>query len=106
MVHDADAVVLAYGTLYDKRGGAVETEIKESKQGIGITKRSKKRFEHNKWLCCWEAWHITLLSVRSQKGDYSFRRLWTLAAGCTRVRNLINDFRQKQRSRIELSTAY
>jgi hypothetical protein len=45
LVHDADAVVLAYGTLYDKRGGAVETEIKESKQGIGITKRSKKRFE-------------------------------------------------------------
>lgn len=45
LVHDADAVVLAYGTLYDKRGGAMEAEIKESKQGIGITKRSKKRFE-------------------------------------------------------------
>jgi hypothetical protein len=27
----------------NKRGGAVEIEIKESKQGIGITKRNKKR---------------------------------------------------------------
>src|SRR5262249_1586767 len=34
----------AYSALYDKRGGTVEVEIKESKQGIGINKRSKKRF--------------------------------------------------------------
>src|SRR5215510_8060074 len=39
-----DAVTLAYSALYDKRGGTVEVEIKESKQGIGIHKRSKKRF--------------------------------------------------------------
>ena len=38
------AVTLAYSVLYDKRGGTVEVEIKESKQGIGIHKRSKKRF--------------------------------------------------------------
>ena len=39
-----EAVTLAYSALYDKRGGTVEVEIKESKQGIGINRRSKKRF--------------------------------------------------------------
>jgi hypothetical protein len=43
-VENPDAVTLAYSTLYDKRGGAVEVEIKESKQGIGLHKRAKKRF--------------------------------------------------------------
>jgi len=43
-VENIDAVTLAYSALYDKRGGTVEVEIKESKQGIGIHKRSKKRF--------------------------------------------------------------
>jgi hypothetical protein len=37
-------VTLAYSPLYDKRAGTVELEIKESKQGVGIGKRSKKRF--------------------------------------------------------------
>lgn len=41
---DAQTVLAAYGQLYDERGGAVEIDIKESKQGIGITKRNKKRF--------------------------------------------------------------
>jgi hypothetical protein len=44
LMHDERAVILAYAALYDKRGGTVEIEIKESKQGIGITKRAKKRF--------------------------------------------------------------
>ncbi|HYE76246.1 MAG TPA: transposase [Blastocatellia bacterium] len=39
-----DAVTLAYSKLYDKRGGTVEVEFKESKQGIGLHQRSKKRF--------------------------------------------------------------
>ncbi len=43
-VGDPQAVLAAYGQLYDERGGAVEIEIKESKQGLGITKRNKKRF--------------------------------------------------------------
>jgi len=43
-VRDQDAVTLAYSALYDKRGGTVEIEIKESKQGIGLHKRCKKRF--------------------------------------------------------------
>jgi hypothetical protein len=43
-IADPQAVLAAYGQLYDERGGAVEIEIKESKQGLGITKRNKKRF--------------------------------------------------------------
>lgn len=43
-VNDEDGMVLAYSKLYDKRGGTVEIEFKESKQGIGLNKRSKKRF--------------------------------------------------------------
>jgi hypothetical protein len=41
---DPLAVLLAYVYFYDLRGGGVETEIKEDKQGLGITKRNKKRF--------------------------------------------------------------
>jgi hypothetical protein len=44
LLHDPQAVILAYATLYDQRGGTVEIQIKESKQGIGVNKRSKKRF--------------------------------------------------------------
>lgn len=39
------AVTLAYVRFYDERGGGVETAIKDDKQGLGLTKRSKKRFE-------------------------------------------------------------
>lgn len=42
---DEAAVLLAYVYFYDARGGAVETAIKDDKQGLGITKRNKKRFE-------------------------------------------------------------
>ena len=37
-------VLLAYVAFYDQRGGAAETSFKGDKQGLGITKRSKKRF--------------------------------------------------------------
>lgn len=43
-VTDPQVRALAYVTLYDQRGGGVETTFKEDKQGLGITKRSKKRF--------------------------------------------------------------
>lgn len=43
-LEDPQAVLSAYVQLYDERGGAVEIEIKESKQGLGISKRNKKRF--------------------------------------------------------------
>jgi hypothetical protein len=42
---DPVAILLAYVYFYDLRSGGVETEIKEDKQGLGITKRNKKRFE-------------------------------------------------------------
>jgi hypothetical protein len=41
---DAQAVLLAYAQLYDERGGAIEIEIKESKQGLGIAKRNKQSY--------------------------------------------------------------
>jgi Transposase DDE domain group 1 len=41
---DPLSAALAYVYLYDQRGGGVETSFKEDKQGLGITKRSKKRF--------------------------------------------------------------
>jgi len=41
---DPLAVLLAYVYFYDQRGGGVETEIKEDKQGLGSSKRNKKRF--------------------------------------------------------------
>lgn len=44
-VLEAQAVVLAYVRFYDARGGGVETSFKDDKQGLGLTKRNKKRFE-------------------------------------------------------------
>jgi hypothetical protein len=41
---DSEAILIAYARLYDERGGSIEIEIKESKQGLGITKRNKKRY--------------------------------------------------------------
>ena len=37
--------LLAHVYFYDQRGGGVETAIKSDKQGLGLTKRNKKRFE-------------------------------------------------------------
>jgi hypothetical protein len=42
-VVDHQAVTLAYVRFYDQRGGGVETAFKDDKQGVGLTKRSKKR---------------------------------------------------------------
>jgi hypothetical protein len=41
---DPASVLLAYVYLYDRRGGGVETSFKGDHQGLGSTKRSKKRF--------------------------------------------------------------
>ncbi|MDQ6735451.1 MAG: transposase [Nitrospirota bacterium] len=43
-LEDPAAVLLAYVRFYDQRGGGVETSFKGDKQGLGIGKRSKKRF--------------------------------------------------------------
>src|SRR5215216_1861938 len=42
-VYQPELVALAYAEFYDKRGGTIEIEIKEDKQGFGMTKRRKKR---------------------------------------------------------------
>jgi hypothetical protein len=42
---DPVAVLVAYVTFYDQRGGGIETSFKGDKQGLGLTKRNKKRFE-------------------------------------------------------------
>ncbi len=42
---DPTAVLSAYVTFYDQRGGGIETSLKGDKQGLGLTKRNKKRFE-------------------------------------------------------------
>lgn len=42
---DPLTVLLASVSLYDQRGGGVETSFKGDKQGLGLTRRSKKRFE-------------------------------------------------------------
>lgn len=44
LLGEARAVALSYAYLYDKRGGAIEIEIKEDKQGFGLAKRNKKRY--------------------------------------------------------------
>jgi hypothetical protein len=44
-LQDPLAVLLAYVYFYDLRGGGIETTFKEDRQGLGITRRNKKRFE-------------------------------------------------------------
>jgi hypothetical protein len=41
--HEPELVALAYAKLYDQRAGAIEIEIREDKQGVGINRRRKKR---------------------------------------------------------------
>lgn len=45
--HAADPVAMRLSsvTFYDQRGGGIETSLKGDKQGLGLTKRNKKRFE-------------------------------------------------------------
>ncbi len=50
LLEDPAAVLLAYVTFYDQRGGGVETSFKGDKQGLGLGKRSKKRFEAQQML--------------------------------------------------------
>jgi len=42
---DPVAILAAYVNFYDLRGGGLETSLKGDKQGMGLTKRNKKRFE-------------------------------------------------------------
>jgi hypothetical protein len=63
---DPLALLLAYVYFYDQRGGGVETEIKEDKQGLGSSKRNKKRFTAQHMLALLEALaHNLLVWARS-----------------------------------------
>jgi hypothetical protein len=45
LLEDQAAVLLAYVRFYDQRAGGIETSFKGDKQGLGMGKRRKKRFE-------------------------------------------------------------
>jgi hypothetical protein len=47
---DDVTIMRAYAHFYDQRGGGVETSFGEDKNGLGITKRNKKRFEAQRLL--------------------------------------------------------
>jgi DDE family transposase len=47
---DLEATVLADVYFYDQRGGGVETSLKGDKQGLGMNRRNKKRFEAQQML--------------------------------------------------------
>ena len=40
-----DDLLISYSKLYDLRAGAIEIDFKEDKQGLGIVRRAKKKFE-------------------------------------------------------------
>ena len=54
-IKDPLAVLLAYVYFYDQRGGGVEIQIKEDKQGLGTGKRNKKRFPAQQMLAALES---------------------------------------------------
>jgi hypothetical protein len=77
-VDNPNAVLLAYVNFYDERGGGIEIEIKEDKQGLATTKRNKKRFEAQQVLIQLEALAHNVLV---------WARQW-LAPSCPKVARL------------------
>lgn len=74
LLHDRQAVALAYAYLYDNRGGLIEIEFKEDKQGFGLTKRNKKKYEAQQMIVLLSAlahnvvvWARAWLSAESSK---------------------------------------
>ena len=65
-VYEPELVIQAYAHLYDRRGGAVEIEFKEDKQGFGMTSRRKRRAEAQQMVVFLNALaHNTLVWARS-----------------------------------------
>lgn len=83
LASDLQAVMLAYVHFYDQRGGGVETQIKEGKQGLGTSKRNKKRFEAQQMLLQLETlayntlvWARAWLAPKCPRiADYGTKRL-------------------------------
>lgn len=67
--------LLAYVYFYDQRGGGIEIEIKEDKQGLRTTKRNKKRFAAQQMVACLEVLAHNVLV---------WARLW-LAPHCPKI---------------------
>ena len=66
-----EQVLLAYVHFYDQRGGGIEIEIKEDKQGLNTTKRNKKRFAAQQILTQLEVLaHNTLIWARLWLADH------------------------------------
>jgi hypothetical protein len=64
-------ILLAYVHFYDQRGGGIEIEIKEDKQGLSITKRTKKRAPAQQILTQLEVLaHNTLVWARRWLADH------------------------------------
>ena len=76
---DQARVLLAYITFYDQRGGGVETSFKGDHQGLGSTKRSKKRFEAQQM--------VTLLGCLAHNVVIWARQWLTQAAASTKLRH-------------------
>ena len=47
---DATTIMRAYLHCYDQRGGGIESSFGQDKSGLGLTKRTKKRFEAQRML--------------------------------------------------------
>lgn len=64
--HDPTVALLAYVYFYDQRGGGIEIEIKQDKQGLRTSKRNKKRLEAQQMLASLEALaHNVLIWARN-----------------------------------------
>ena len=63
----AEQIALAVAHAYDRRGGGVETENRQDKQGLGLTKRNKKSFAAQAMLVLLaELAHNLLIWVRQE----------------------------------------
>ena len=76
---DAATILLASVYLYDQRGGGVETSFKGDHQGLGSTKRSKKRFEAQQM--------VMLLGSLAHNVVIWARQWLTQAASSTKLRH-------------------
>lgn len=65
-IYEPELVIQAYIHLYDQRGGAVEIDFKEDKQGFGMTNRRKRRAQAQQMVVFLNALaHNTLVWARS-----------------------------------------
>src|SRR5262245_57234830 len=79
---DPIAVLHAYVTFYDLRAGGIETSLKDDKQGLGLTKRTKKRFEAQQMVGLLGTLAHNLMSLCTSMAQWpSAPTLWWLAAG-------------------------